>query len=80
MNNKNNAIIRGRLRDILDVLDARTIVNVYVGTADENIPASNDKVMSLLADEVFMESLGNRPVIGITTGFGTSILISDSDL
>lgn len=80
MKNENNAIIRGRLRDVLDILDARTMVNIFVGTADENTHASNGKVMSLLSDEVFMESLGNRPVIGITTGFGTSILISDSDL
>ena len=71
---KNNAIINGRLKDLLDIHDARANVDIFTS---ETEVLTHARVFELLADSDFMRTFGRKYyVIGLTVGLSTSILIS----
>lgn len=71
---KNNAIINGRLKDLLEILDARAHVDIFTSETDV---LRHAVVYELLADVEFMRTYGRKYyVVGLTVGLSTSILIS----
>ena len=71
-----NAIIRNfRLIDLLNILDARTQVSIFVGLADS--VAESKAVYELLADKAFIETYGNAYIVTGLAHFlaRTSIMI-----
>lgn len=70
---ENNAIMNGRLKDLLNILDARAQVDIF--TSETNRIATA-RVYILLADSEFMRTYGRYEVTGLTVGLSTSILIS----
>lgn len=71
---KNNAIINGRLKDLLNILDARASVDIFTSETELLIHAN---VYELLANDEFMRKYGrNYYVNGLTVGLTTSILIT----
>lgn len=76
----NNAIINGfRLKDLLNILDARARVTVYTGiTADDKITKDSINVYELLASEDFIKTYGKRDVKGLVSFINvTNILIGE---
>ena len=76
---KNNATINSRLKDLLDILDARAAVNIYL---DNNMSGAHlikrdVKVYELLADNDFIIGFKNCEVIGLECGIVTNILIEN---
>lgn len=74
----NNAIINGfRLKDLLNILDARARVTVYTGiTSDDKITEDSVNVYELLASEDFIKTYGKRDVKGLVSFINvTNILI-----
>lgn len=74
----NNAIINGfRLKDLLNILDARALVSVYAGiTVDDKIKSA--LVYELLADKEFIKTYGNKEVNGLVSFINvTNILIEE---
>lgn len=72
-----NANINARLVDLLDVLDARKTVNVFLKEykGDGQISIRYDTVYELLADKDFMRAYKNHEVFGLNLGLVTNILI-----
>ena len=71
-----NAIIRGfRLKDLLNILDARARVSIY--TSDTTPPVKDSvNVYELLANEEFIKTYGNKEVSGLVSFINvTNILI-----
>ena len=77
-----NAIINGfRLKDLLNILDARACVSVFTGIGDKAIigGVSPARVYELLADKEFIDTYGNRDVIGLVSFINvTNILIEEA--
>lgn len=74
---ENNAIIHGRLKDLLDILDARAHIDIF--TSETEI-LRHAVVYELLADTEFMRTYGRKYyVAGLTVGLITSILITKED-
>ena len=71
---ENNAIINGRFKDLLEILDARAHVDIFIS---ETEVLRHAVVYELLADSDFMRTYGRKYyVAGLTVGLSTSILIS----
>ena len=73
----NNAIISGFLSDLLNILDARTWVDIFLceGEGKQSILRSA-RVYELLANDEFMQTYGRYyKVVGLTLGMSTSIKI-----
>lgn len=76
---ENNAIINGfRLKDLLNILDARANVTVYTGIKDK-VSEDSVKVYELLADNDFMNKYGKKEVKGLVSFINvTNILIEEA--
>lgn len=74
-----NAIINGfRLKDLLNILDARAIVSIYAGINPNDNIKNTFKVYELLADKEFIEAYGKREVKGLVSFINvTNILIEE---
>ena len=74
---KNNAIINMRLKDLINLLDAKARVTIFISET-EKVTANSVKVYELLADEHFNAYYGSYNVAGlIACGFtSTNILIT----
>lgn len=79
---KNNANINSRLIDLLEVLDARAMVNIFVDSEDKSEKKSYSicflKVYEFLAEPELMHKYKNYDVIGLQVGFTTNILIKEA--
>jgi hypothetical protein len=76
---ENNAIINMRLKDLLEVLDARTTVNIFVGDAKSQTSIKYIRVYEILTEPEIMSKYGARKVIGLQGSFGaTKILIEEA--
>lgn len=73
----NNAIINGfRLKDLLNILDARARVTVFKGiTANDKVTADSVKVYELLASEDFIKTYGKREVRGLVCFIDTTNIL-----
>lgn len=80
MTRENNAIIYGRLADLLNIIDARATVSIYkkVGNA-EPIIQSNVQVYEIIANHNFMQTYKNYNVIGLRFGLFTTIMIQKNE-
>lgn len=76
----NNAIINGfRLKDLLNILDARAIVSIFTGITSNDIIKDSCKVYEILADKDFLETYGKREVKGLVSFINTTnILIEEA--
>jgi hypothetical protein len=74
----NNAVISSRLKDLLDVMDARTTINIFIEDEETKTEKrlNGCKVFELLADRDFLRTYGNCDVVGLNCGIVTNILIS----
>lgn len=86
----NNAIMNGFLKDLLDILDARLNVDVFVDEGNETTGGmqiknggkvskllAHARVYELLANDEFMQTYGRHyEVVGLTVGLSTSIMIT----
>ena len=73
-----NAIITSRLKDLLDVLDARAMVNIFVEDKDgKQTSIAFIKVYELLSNPVLMPKYKNYVVVGFSCGLTTNILIKE---
>lgn len=71
---KNNAFINCRLKDLLQILDARSYIDIF--TSETELLKSG-YVYKFLADTEFLKEYGlNFYVTGLTAGLTTTILIS----
>ena len=78
-----NATIQGRLFDLLEVLDARRVVNIFEleEIKDDKIKSSSIKyayVYEILGDMDFIKTYKNFEIVGIDLGFTTNILIKEA--
>lgn len=75
---ENNAILNIRLVELLNILDARTIITLFTEIGGEPVK-SNVKVYELLADDEFIKAHKNTEVKGLV-GFinVTNILIKEA--
>lgn len=71
-----NAIIRGRLIDLLDVLDARATINIYV--EDKPLSVKNLRVFEFLSEPELMRKYKNYEVSGLRLGLTTDIMIKEA--
>lgn len=69
---ENNAIINIRFKDLLNILDARSIVTVYTGNRKEDIIKYSARVYELLADKEFIDTYGSYSVAGVIGLLGNS--------
>ena len=64
---ENNATINTRLEALLNVLDARSDVVIYIKINDSKDKyLITDKIYNLISDPVFIGKYGNYKVIGLT--------------
>lgn len=79
---ENNAIINGfRLKDLLNILDARTCVSIFTGEKQSDRVSNTQAVVvyELLADSYFIKTYGNRDVKGLVSFINvTNILIEEA--
>lgn len=76
-----NAIINGfRLKDLLNILDARANVTIFTGiTTEDKVSKDAVKVYELLADKDFMNNYGKKDVTGLVSFMNvTHILIEEA--
>lgn len=75
-----NATILSTLEDLLNVMDARANVDIFIQLKDgkEGLLRSN-KIYNLIADPEFIGKYGSYKVIGLSIALGvTSILIEEA--
>lgn len=72
---ENNALIDGRLIDLLDILDCRTTVTIYT---DETTQVFFGKVYEFLADKDLRRKYKNYEVVGLVLGLAHNILIKEA--
>lgn len=74
----NNAIISGFLSDLLNILDARTWVDIFLCEGEDKQSILRcARVYELLANDEFMQTYGRYyKVVGLTLGMSTSIMIT----
>ena len=74
---ENNAIINSRLKDLLDVMDARIHINIFIyeGAGQKCIMAA--EVYKILCMPSFMDKYKNFEVVGLNLGLVTNILIEE---
>lgn len=80
MTRENNAIIQGRLADLLNIIDARATISIFerVGNA-EPIIQSNVQVYEIIANHDFMKTYKNYDVIGLKCDLFTTIMIQKNE-
>lgn len=67
-----NATINARLKDLLDVMDARETVNIFEDKDGKQIIIANCKVYNLLEET---DLIKKYEVIGLYCGLTTNILV-----
>lgn len=73
-----NATIRTTLENLLNVMDARANVSIFVGSEESNTSVKYLKVYNFLSESELMSKYGSRKVIGLSVTCGvTSILIEE---
>lgn len=73
---KNNAHINITLADLLEILDARKTINIFIS---EKESVKFGLVYEVLTDKDFIKAYGDKSVIGITGIIGyTNILIKEA--
>ena len=73
---KNNAHINIKLADLLEILDARKTVNIYIS---EKESVKFGLVYEVLTDKDFIKAYGDKSVVGISGIIGyASILIKEA--
>ena len=73
---KNNAHISIKLADLLDILDARKTVNIFIS---EKESVKFGLVYEILTDKDFIKAYGDKSVVGISGIIGyASILIKEA--
>ena len=74
-----NAIIASRLNDLLEVMDARTPVNIFVEDKDgRRTRIAFIKVYEFLSSPVLMKKYKDCVVVGLSCGLATNILIKEA--
>lgn len=74
---KNNAHISIKLADLLEILDARKTINIFIS---EKESVKFGFVYEVLTDKDFINVYGNKAVVGITSIIGhTNILLKEVD-
>lgn len=75
-----NATINSRLEDLLDVMDARAYINVFVENADEDqTSVAYCRVYEFITDDGLMDDYKDLEVIGLNCGLpSTNILIKEA--
>ena len=74
---ENNARINARLTDLLEVMDARATINIFVDTPERPTSVKFLKVYEFLSEPELMRKYKNYEVIGLSLGLTTSILIKE---
>lgn len=75
---KNNSFVKAKLIDILNIIDARARVEIYISYEDgTNAILRGCLVYEILADTSFISNFANYNVIGITLDLYTKILIKE---
>lgn len=69
---ENNATIKATLGDLLGILDAKVMFNIFT---DEKTSIKYDYGYSILADRDFLKDYGRRNVIGIIANLGTTNIL-----
>lgn len=72
-----NATINSRLKDLLDVMDARATVNIFVEKDGEQESVKCLKVYEFISEPELMRKYYNYEVVGLCCGLTTSILIKE---
>lgn len=73
-----NATIFARLIDLLDVMDARATINIFVEKDGKQTSVKFLKVYEFLSEPELMRKYKNYSVIGLDCGFSsTNILIKE---
>lgn len=75
---KNNANINSRLIDLLEIMDARTSINIFVEVDGSQKSVKYLKVYEFLAEPELMHKYKNYDVIGLQVGLSTNILIKEA--
>lgn len=73
-----NATINARLADLLEVMDARAMVNIFVGDMDKQTSIKFLRVYEFLAEPELMRKYKNYEVVGLNIGLQTNILIKEA--
>ena len=75
----NNAIITSRLKDLLDVMDARATVNIFVERDGAQESVKYLKVYEFISEPELMRKYGKYEVVGLSVALSiTSILIKEA--
>ena len=73
-----NATINSRLKDLLDVMDARATVNIFVEYEGGNqVSICFRKIYEVISEPELMRKYKNYEVIGLCCGLTTNILIKE---
>lgn len=74
-----NATIKATLGDLLEILDARAYINVFVENADEDqTSVAYCRVYEFITDDGLMDDYKDLEVIGLNCGLpSTNILIKE---
>lgn len=74
-----NAIINSRLKDLLDVMDARAAVDIFIeDTENKQALLIARRVYEIIADPELMSKYKNYEVVGLCCGLTTNILIKEA--
>jgi hypothetical protein len=73
-----NATINSRLKDLLDVMDARAMVNIFVERDGAQESVKYLKVYEFISEPELMRKYKNYEVVGLCCGLTTSILIKEA--
>ena len=76
----NNAIITTTLEDLLNIMDARAYITIYIKSEKGELAQGSMKVYELLTRYELMEKWGRCHVVGLSTfGNCASILIKSEE-
>ena len=73
-----NATINSRLKDLLDVMDARATVNIFVEKDGAQKSVKSLKVYEFISEPELMRKYKNYEVVGLYCRLITSILIKEA--
>lgn len=71
-------VINARLFDLLEILEARAMVNIFVEDNGEQKSVKYVKVYEFLSEPELMRKYKNYEVIGLQVGLTTNILIKEA--
>lgn len=71
-------VINARLFDLLEILEARAMINIFVEDNGEQKSVKYVKVYEFLSEPELMRKYKNYEVIGLQVGLTTNILIKEA--